>query len=536
MCARTACEKCTSHCSHRRALYAASERDQALYALLDTYAAYCPALLLPVERPASRTRRGGEAGGQSTIRLANWARTLPRLVLPDIVPGLCIHVGDSAQSCVPRFLHLAMVAGVGCKDTSLDDRDEAIGSRIAASLGRLLAVNHVYRRRQQKRQPNSPQKSKKLAPGDIPLFDPVASVMLDQVYVRCAHLGHVPTALLSFLGHVVHSIGADAVAHLRQDGELSWRAWEEAWRPTLVALARILALLPPVPWDDVFAPLLRPLSHLAAMDGLSDEFSATIVQALVRLLMRWTRLAPENAVAQNAAGRLFPWLLELEEALLMDGNPTLPIYHAALELHTAAIPLGGKEATNALYPFPFFLLASPPAFAGSVATLAKLFGLVAALRHGVQHASLPAAPVNEMILALVDLVWSGRAYGTLQQHGLKLDGHLAIDPQTIHAFKEACDARRIVPFVLVGSLSHSALLAPLFEVYCNEVLLPSATHPFIRAPITPSALRPAREHGLPPQLQYTDIRVGFLRWLADRGAPQLLALVETTVPSLSKAS
>ena len=66
-----------------------------------------PALLLPVERPASHTRRGGQATALSDVRLVRWARTLPALVLPEMVPGLCTHVGDSSLSCVPQFLHLA---------------------------------------------------------------------------------------------------------------------------------------------------------------------------------------------------------------------------------------------------------------------------------------------------------------------------------------------------------------------------------------------------------------------------------------------
>lgn len=515
--------------SHRRALYAASERDRALYALLDTYATFCPALLLPVERPASHARRGGRGHTLPTARLVRWARALPTLALPDMVPGLCTHVGDSSLSSVPQFLHLALLVGAGSASTHLPTLDHEAGARIAASLGRLLAVNHVYRCRQQP----TPRDARA---SEIPPFDPVASVMLDQVYVRCAHLGHVPPSLLSFLAHVVHSAGAEAVAQLKAGGDgASLAAWEAAWRPTLVALARVLGRLAPVPWADVFAPLLRPLCHIATMDGVSDEVSATIVRGLVRLLAHWARLAPEDATARDASAALFAWLLELEEALLMDGDPTLPIYHAALELHSAACAVDGARALAVLYPFPFYVLAAPPALRGSIATLAPLFRLVARLRTDVQRAVLPAAPVNEMILALVDMVWSGRAYGSLLQHGLTLDGHLAIDPQTVSALKQACDARRIVPFVLVASLSHSALLTALFEVFCNEVLL-AGDHMFVRAPITPSALRPVREHSLPAHMQYTDIRVRFLQWLAARGAPDIWALLQATVPSLQHVS
>lgn len=512
-------------------LYAASHRDPSLYKLLDTYAAFYPALLLPVERPASQTRRGGRGTPLSTIRIERWARTLPMLELPDMVPGLCTHVGDSSLSAVPQFVHLALLAGVGSRACHLHGVNHEVGARIAASLGRLLAVNHVYRCRQQK----DVVHENTLGPGDVPRFDPVATVMLDQIYMRCAHLGYVPTSLVAFLAHVVYSIGADAVARLKAHGEASLPAWEDAWRPTLVALARLVGLLHPMPWNEVFAPLLRPLCHLATMNGVSDDASATIVRGLVRLLHHWARHAPSDSLARDASEALFAWLLELEEALLMDGDPSLPIYHAALELHCALTAVNGKEAISALFPFPFYIFAAPPALHGSIATLARLFGLVYALREGIQRDALPAGPVNEMILALVDMVWSGRAYATLVQRGLTLGAYLAIDPQTVAALKHACDTRRLVPFVLVTSLSHSALLASLFEVFCNDVLL-VGDHPFVRAPIIPSALRPVREHGLPAQMQYADIRIQFLKWLAAQGAPELWRLLAATVPSLQSAS
>lgn len=488
-----------------------------------------PALLLPVERPASHTRRGGQATALSDVRLVRWARTLPALVLPEMVPGLCTHVGDSSLSCVPQFLHLAALVGAGSRTTQLAALNHEIGARIAASLGRLLAVNHVYRLRQH------PHARDARAPGDVPPFDPVASVMLDQVYVRCAQLGEVPPSLFAFLAHVVHSAGADAVARLKNGTDAGLAAWEDAWRPTLVALARLVGLVHAVQWSDVFVPLLRPLCHFATMDGVSDDVSARIVRGLVQLLLHWSRRAPHDAAARDAGDALFPWLLELEEALLMDGDPSLPIYHAALELHAASLAARGADAVAALYPFPFYVLASPPALHGSIATLAPLCGMVEALRGKAQAHAVPAAPVNEMLLALVDLVWSGRAFGSLLQHGLAIDTHRAIDPQTIAALKHACDARRVVPFVLVGSLSHSALLAALFEVYCNEHLL-TGEHAFVRAPITPSALRPVRAHSLPAHVQYTDIRIQFLHWLAARGAPQVWQLLHATVPSLHSVS
>lgn len=511
-------------------LYDASDRDPYLYALLDTFATYYPGLLLPVERPASRTRRGGTAGRQNRVCLRHWAQTLGQLHVPDMVPGLCIHVGDSTQSSVPRLLHLALLVGVGSRRGM---QESEVGARLAASVGRLLAVNHVYRRRQHRHRYGESPKQSAMGPNDVPLFDPVASVMLDQLYVRCSHLGHVPSTLLSFLAHVVHSVGADAVVRLQDEGEGALAAWEEAWRPSLVALARLMSLIPPMPWEDLFPPLLRPLGHLATMEGVSDATSGVIVRGLISLLAHWAepRWATE-ALAQKGAAALFPWLLVLEDALLMDGDPTLPIYHAALALHSTAVALGGEAATSALYPFPFYILAVPPAMTGSIATLSQLVGIVARLREHVQQSSTPAAPVNEMILALVDTIWSGRAFGSLLQHGLTLDGHLVMDAGTVAAVKQVCDAQRIVPFVLVGSLSHGALLAPLLEVFTNEVLLPANGHPFIRAPITPSALRAARQHGLPAHMQYTDIRAAFLHWLAERGAPSIETLLQASVPSL----
>ena len=108
---------------------------------------------------------------------------------------------------------------------------------------------------------------------------------------------------------------------------------------------------------------------------------------------------------------------------------------------------------------------------------------------------------------------------------------MTCDRGAMAVIKQACDELRIVPFVLVASLSHGALLAPLFEQHCNTVLLPGHD---IRAPIIPSALRGARgAGGLPEHVQYADIRRGFLEWLAGRGAPHLLALLEAFVPSLS---
>ncbi|WFD41461.1 hypothetical protein MPSI1_000088 [Malassezia psittaci] len=515
-----------------RALYATSNRHKAIYALLDTFATFAPALLLPVERAASASRRGGKNTTLEPVRVVRWARTIHSLILPEMVPGLCTHVGDSCVSCVPQFLHLARLIGVGSHGTDFDSLNKEVGAKLAASLGRLTAVNYVYRQRHQ-----SPPEGHRKIPADIgiPPFDPVASVMLDQVYVRCAHMNQVPPTLVSFLAHVVHSMGTDALSHLQDPHIGTLHRWEQAWRPTLEILARILGYLFPVAWDDVFTPLLRPLCHIATMDGVSDDVSAIIFRTLVRLLRRWNSVGAHDDRARSNAEALWSWLLELEEALLMEGNPSLCLYAAALQLHQPTTKSQNNATLNALYPFPFYTFAAPVALHGSIATLAPLFGLVNDLRMRIHSESLPATPINEMILALVDMVWSGRAYGSLLQHGLHLDGHLVIDSQTFATIKQACDARRLVPFVLVGSLSHSALLAPLFEVYCNEVLL-QGDHPFVKAPITPSALRPVREKYLPVHTHYTNIRQGFLQWLAARGAPELWTLLEATVPSLRKTS
>ncbi|PKI84349.1 hypothetical protein MVES1_001597 [Malassezia vespertilionis] len=517
-----------------RTLYAGSARDPGLYALLDTYATYYPALLLPVEQPASHTQRERQSHASATFALClrHWARSLAQLVLPDIVPGLCIHAGDATQSRVPRLLYLALLLGVGMPHHEAPQRDavdQDIGARIATSLGRVMAVNHVYQIRQQKRVNARLEDDVKLGPGQIPCFDPIASAVLDQVYLRCAAINNVPPTLFTFLAHVVQSMGADAVERLR-DGQIA--EWERVWYPTVVAIARLFSRLHPAPWDELVGTLVRPLCHLATMDGVSDLMSATVVQGLVRLLEHWSCTAPH---AQDRICALRQWLLELEEAVLMDGDPPLPIYHAALDLHLALARTGCKEGTHAFYPFPFFLLAMPSAMAGSVATLARLCQIVLLLRTAVMQTAhaLDVDAVNAMLLALVDMLWSGRAYGAIMQHGLRIDGQIALDYGTAQALKQAADACRIVPFVLVASLSHSALLAPLFEQFCNTRLLPPAQQrPFLRGPITPSALRPARAFGLPANLPYAEIRVQFLAWLAERHAPEFSQLLQATVPSL----
>jgi len=257
------------------------------------------------------------------------------------------------------------------------------------------------------------------------------------------------------------------------------------------------------------------------MDGVSDVVSAMLMRVLVHALEGWRNLDAPGTQA------LLACLVELQDALLLDGDPSIAMYVETLHLH-AVVPQAGT------FPCPFIQLATPTAMQGSILTLDRLCAHVLQMRRSVlasEPHTLDAHVVDAMATALIDMVWSGRAFGQFVQRGLVVDGVMTCDRGAMAVIKQACDELRIVPFVLVASLSHGALLAPLFEQYCNTVLLPGHD---IRAPITPSALRGARgAGGLPEHVQYADIRRGFLEWLAGRGAPHLLALLEAFVPSLS---
>mgnify|MGYP000156400321 CR=1 FL=1 len=481
-----------------------------VYDLLDTYALYCPALLLPADRIAHET---------PPLPLASWSPSLVHLALPAMAPGLT--VAGAAASRVPRAVQLGMLVGVNVHDPStlgevrLSHANEAAGQRLAASLGRLVATDYVYQR------PHTPLDG-------VPPFSPTASALLVQLYYRCAALGGVPATLFSFVGHVIHSMGADAVEQLRAGNELT--AWEAVWRPSMRALVRLVGLLAPSAWSDIFPRMLRPLCHLAAMDGVSDAFSAAVLTAHVRLLRHWTRRGADTSP-------LVACLLELEEALVLEGDASLPLYYAALDLHAVLTEAGLAEAT-AMFPYPFVQLASPPALAGSIATLARLCAIVTEMRTLVlsakkQHAppcALDPSRVDDMTAMLVDMLWSGRAFSVLLQRGIVIDGVTACDRSAVLGLRQACDMLRAVPFMLVASLTHSAFLAALFERFCNEAFLPPhPTRPFIRAPIIPTALAAARDAGLPPNLKFSAIRRQFLEWLAARGAAPLLELLQAAV-------
>jgi len=485
----------------RLQLYKATH-DPALYTLLDAYALFQPALLLPVDEPVPMDG-GADARG---MPLDTWAHALPTLTLPDTVPGLA---SAQVRSRVPRLLRHALALLPALEPSN----SHSVGTRLAASAGRLLAAHHAHRRDKGA----SP-------PADVPPFDPGAWALLDALYLHVAALQAVPRPLMPLLVHVVQSMGQDVLAHLAQPGGLV--VWERRWRPTMRRLVRFCAWLPPRPWDELFAPFFRPLCHMAAMDGVSDLFSASVLHGMVRLLEHWADLGAPATPALMACA------IECQEALVLDGDPTLPVYAAMLELQGALAHAHCAEATH-LFPFPFVQLAAPPMLAGSVATLDRACEHVLYMRThvlSVPDSALNARAVDEMALALADMIWSGRAFAQFLQRGITIDDVLVCDRSAVAVWKQACDEQRIVPFVLVASLSHGALLAPLFEQFCHESLLPGMD---IRAPITPSALRGARgAGGLPEHLQYSDIRRQFLAWLAKAGAPHIGALLQALVPSL----
>ena len=442
------------------------DKDPWLYSMLDAFATYEPALLLPVDQVQRKPHHV-----KVQVPLALWAQALPYLLLPDMVPGL---VGEPKRlrSHVPHRIQLALLVGVGGKEPSLE---EEVGARLATSLGRLLAANAMYA---QRHDPHIHWDT-----NTIPPFDAAAFGWLEQLYPYCASLQTVPLPLLPFIAHVIHSMGQDAVRCMTST--LPVAQWEHTWRPTMRALVRLYAWMPPLVWTDFFPRFLQPLCYLAALDDVSDLFSSQVFYAIARMIPHWAAYhAPELQELVLCA-----W--ELQASLMLGGDPTLPVYMGILDVHRAMAQAQIPDVTGKTFPFPFFSLAAPPAMAGSVATLDRLCEHVCMLRASVtkEHHVLDARLVDDMATALVDMLWSGRAFAQCLQRGVVIDGMVACDRSAVAVWKQTCDAFRIVPFVLVASLSHGPWLAPLFEQYCHEALLPGYN---IRAPITPSALRGAR--------------------------------------------
>lgn len=462
-----------------------------MYGLLDTLASYWPSLLWPAdvvddEEEGSPSlgpsdAHGAQASAERVVPVPlrapidtsfkAWVAGLVDWMLPETAPGLTRPLFE-LRSCVPRRVRLALLLGHG---TARDDVDTYVGAKLAATAGRVLVADAAVRHG--RRRP---------PPDEVPAFHPDAYPILDALYAYSAPLEGTPLPLWPVLAHVVQSMGRDAIAQINTPAP-NWAAWELAWRPALHAWSRLVVRLPPAPWDDVFPHLLRPLCHLATIDGVSDLLSAQVLQVLVRLVRHWARC---DAVDTP---RLASCALEMQESLLLSGTPSLPIYAGVLDLHMALAEAGDRAATAPMtaMPFPFLMLAAPPAMAGSVALLDRLCEHVLRLRQQVQRGdgAQDARAVDDMATALVDLIWSGRAFATWLQRGLRFGDDLACDRGTLAAWKQACDALRVVPFVLVGSLSHGAVLAPLFEKFCHEVLAPGYA---VHAPITPSALRGAR--------------------------------------------
>lgn len=466
--------------------------DPSVYNLLDVYAMFWPSLLFPVDQRDE---------SNPDVPWHAWSHALGAWMAPDIVPGLAIGMHD-VRSRVPQSMCIAALV-----------RREDVGRRVAASFGRLLAANHVRHKRPKR---------------DVAPFDPRASALLESLCVLCAPQACLPVPLVPVLGHVVQCMGHDAVQCLAAAQPID--TWERAWRPSMRALAHLFAILPPLVWDDAVGVLL-PLCHMAVMDGVSDTTSALLMHMLVRTLAFW------RAIEAPGTQSLLSCLLELQDALMLDGDPSVPMYVATLEFQAVMVETHCQEACTRAFPCPFVQLATPPAMQGSIATLDRLCAQVLSMRERVVHTldhSLDARTVDAMATALVDMLWSGRAFGQFLQRGLVVDDVMAMDRNAMAVLKHACDELRIVPFVLVASLSHGALLAPLFEQFCRTKLLPGHD---IRAPITPSALRSARgAHGLPAHVPYADIRRAFLEWLAQSGADHILALLEAFIPSLQQSS
>ncbi|WFD35932.1 hypothetical protein MCUN1_002803 [Malassezia cuniculi] len=471
--------------------------DGDIYALLDTYAAFIPDTLVP-------DRRGGPPMDDGVRRrvLANWASD-HALIVPNTQGRLRqvnVH-GRRSTSLALQTVQITYLCGTGQTDSSLAAVNDVYGACLAASLGHVLAA--AFLRHQ----------TESGTVDDVPLFDPRTCGALDQAASLCECIGEAPPTIFRFLTHVVQSMSVRAVQCLT-DGE-PMSIWEAAWRPSVAAFARMVAILRRCEWTDVYQRILRPFVYLATLDGVSDSLSAMILRSLTRLYRFWRASGPINELRSI--------IIELEQAVLVDGVPSLTLCDAACTFHQVLGQLGDQDTTKDTYPLPFYLLVSPIGLSGSLVTLARVCEMVLHVR---------PVGADVMIVALVELLWSGRAFGVLQQQGLVVDGKVACDGSTFAALRSAIDGA--VPVGLIASLSHGALLAPLFERFVNEILLaPANTRGiFVRAPITPSALKPARHSGLPPHMQYADVRIAFLTWLSKRSAPQILQLLQTSLPSL----
>lgn len=469
--------------------------DRDIYTLIDTYAVYIPNVLIPerrrdVARPDSHISRRV---------LSNWA-SCP--CPPVHAQFHDLHVDKSESfSLAHRAVHLAYLCGRGKPSLPLNTLDDAYGECLAASLGHILAAAFLQRQAETD------------TVNDVPLFDPSTGGALEQAATMCERLGEVPPTMFRFLTHVVQSMCVRALQFIDSGEPL--HTWEAAWHSCVVDFGRMVAILRWSPWEDVSPCILRPYCYLGTLDGVSDGLSAHILNSLTQLYAAWRTLGEAPALREM--------ILELEQSLLVDGVPSLSLCNAACALHGAFGKVGDPDAGKLAYPLPFYLLVSPVGLSGSIVTLAHVCGMILQLRN---------SGADTMVLALVELIWSGRAFGVLQQQGVIVDGIVACDGSTFAALRGTVNGP--VPFGLVGSLSHGALLAPLFERFVNEILLAPANthHIFVRVPITPSALRPARNSGLPPHMQYADVRIAFLTWLSKCGAPQILQLLQVFLPSL----
>lgn len=493
-------------------------QDADLYALLDTYAAFVPALLQPKNHRSQGTTPLSPIS--HTRMMQHWAASLPHYTAPAHLPGLYVEPPE-LESCVPRLTWLALSIGAGMapedsRDTAreLAQVDETLGALVAAGLGRIVASNHLRTERRRSKWSDANAKPAALiGPEDTPLLDPSIYPALEQVHALVTRLGHMPVALLGFLKHGVQSACADAVQRLSTGAPLS--AWEDAWARTLAILLSMTSKLRPGRWELISKSIVRPLCHLATMDDLSDATTAMVFRGFVALYDTWSSAERHGGGQPSCAAALEKELFDLEEAVLMDGTPALGVYDASFAFHEALAKHGSDRAPSSLYPFPFFAYACSPIVSGSLVSLDRVCGLVCALLGDENR--FPGA-LETMTVALVEMIWSGRAFASLQQNGLVIDSQQACDG-CVCAAALLTTARHLLPsgrpamtsaaFHLrssrrrrtaprsrrcLSAISMCVLLA-CGGAHAQEVLLTqaSAARPFVRAPITPSALRPARQ-------------------------------------------
>lgn len=403
-------------------------RDRDVYMLLNTFSIYVPTILVPERQDGIQL--------EWTVRrrvLANWATCQ----LPQVLGRLRDITADKQQviSLTSQSVQIAYLCGRTLPVMSLEDANDLYGEVLAASLGHVHATSYLK------------YETEVDTINDVPLFDPRNSAVLDQAATMCDRIGEVPPTLFRFLTHVVQSMCVSAVRCLEACTAMS--TWEATWRPSVGHFARFVVMLRNCNFADIESRILRPFVYLGTLDGVSDGLSAVILRSLGALYRSWR--------VHGTVPRLREMLLELEQAVLVIGVPSLSLCDAACFVHSMIGDAGDHDALQCTYPLPFYLLVSPVGFSGSLVTLAHCCEMVLRMRR---------VGADAMVVALVELLWSGRAFGILQQQGVAVDGGVACDGSTFAALRAAVDTPN-APSGLIGSLSHGALLAPLFERFVN---------------------------------------------------------------------